>query len=167
MYVYKSKHRQSITACSLLLLLLLRISYYFIGPNDVTKQHFCEILWRKLCLRGSFKDRGTLDRNRQSLLRDRILLLHSLTHWEGQHNSCRLRSRKLQKSNSVPGCYRSYETLSKVVNVEAMGTKFFEGVESLIFCFVYNFRNHWLKSKPIWYWKRKSYLRCVACWSVI
>ena len=36
------------------------------GPEDVTKQHFCKILWSKLRPRRSFKDRGTSDRNRQS-----------------------------------------------------------------------------------------------------
>ena len=31
---------------------------------------------------------------------------------------------------------------NKVINVVAMGSKIFVGAESLIFCFVYNFRNH-------------------------
>ena len=67
-------------------------------------QHFCKILWRKLRLRGSFKDRETWGRNRQSSLRNRILLLHSLTHSEGQHSSFRLRGSKLQKwsPNLIP-----------------------------------------------------------------
>ena len=46
----------------------------YAGPEDVTiKQHFCKILWRKLCHQGSFKDRGTLDLSRQSWLRAQIL----------------------------------------------------------------------------------------------
>ena len=54
---------------------------------------------KKLWLQGSFKDRRTSDRNRQSSLWARILLLntHSLTHSEGQYTSLRLRDSELQK----------------------------------------------------------------------
>ena len=42
---YILKNRQSITACSLLRLFLLTISYFnHAGPENVTKQHFCKIL---------------------------------------------------------------------------------------------------------------------------
>ena len=47
------KNRQSMTACSLPRMLLLKSTLFnHAGPQDVTKQHFCKILWRKLCLRG-------------------------------------------------------------------------------------------------------------------
>ena len=73
------------TACTVALtasVITYNIVFNHAGPKDVTKQHFCKILNLK---KNSIS--GTLGRNWQSSLRAQILLLHSLTHSEGQHSS--------------------------------------------------------------------------------
>ena len=95
-FLKKKKDSPPVNACNLLRLLLFNKN----GTEDLIKKHFCKTCWRKL----------EIDRNRQSSLRARILLLHSITHPEGQRSSIRLRSSKLQK---VKYCQRNEPHLAK------------------------------------------------------
>jgi len=89
------KNRQSMTACSLLRLLLRRMLYV---TTHVTKEHFCKILWSKLRQGEVYKIvEYQIEIGRVRSGPGFKCRTHSLTYSEAQNSTLRLRGSKLQK----------------------------------------------------------------------